>query len=380
MTLCTDDGQTTCLTHFWRQLDIRTTTSHVGSDGHSTQHAFFLMHVAVRTFYHDSAQSALSCQCHHFGLALVQLSIQHIVRYLAHVEHTAQGLRDFHRGSTHQAGASAVAHLLYLGYHGLVFLTLRLIDAVVHIVTDDRAVGRNHHYIQLVDVPELTSLCFCCTRHTSQLVVHTEVVLQGDGGKSLCGSFYLDALLRLYSLMQTVAPATTLHDTASLLIDDLHLVVHHHIVHILGKHGVGLEQLQQGVYALRLDGVVCQHLVFLLQALLICEVCACLQLRQLCGDVWQHEEGRIGGVAADFVETLVCEVHTLQLLIDDEVQWFCYLVHATVVLLHIDFLGLEHAGLDALLAEELNQWLVLRQCLVAAIEGEKTCLHLFLVV
>ena len=36
MTLCTDDGKTTCSLYLRSQLDIGTTTCHVGSDGYGT--------------------------------------------------------------------------------------------------------------------------------------------------------------------------------------------------------------------------------------------------------------------------------------------------------------------------------------------------------
>ena len=108
-------------------------------------------------------------------------------------------------------------------------------------------------------------------------MIHTEVVLQGDGGKGLSGSLYLHMLLGLYSLVQTVAPTTTFHDTARLLIHNLHLTVDHHILVILIKHTVGLQQLLQGVYALTLDGIMVQQLVFLVEAILVRETCLCLQ-------------------------------------------------------------------------------------------------------
>ena len=43
-------------------------------------------------------------------------------------------------------------------------------------------------------------------------------------------------------------------------------------------------------------------------------------------------------------------------------------MHTTIVLLHIDLLGLEHAGLDTLLREVLDERLVLRQGLMRAVQ------------
>lgn len=41
----------------------------------------------------------------------------------------------------------------------------------------------------------------------------------------------------------------------------------------------------------------------------------------------------------------------VQFFVYYEVQRICHFVHAFVVLLHVDFLGLQHAGLDALFAQ-----------------------------
>ena len=71
--------------------------------------------------------------------------------------------------------------------------------------------------------------------------------------------------------MQTVAPAAALHDTSCLLVDDLHLSVDDHVLVVLVKHTVGLQQLLEGMYTLRLHGIVVEHLVFLVEALLIAE-------------------------------------------------------------------------------------------------------------
>ena len=69
----------------------------------------------------------------------------------------------------------------------------------------------------------------------------------------------------------------------------------------------------------------------------------------------------------------------MHLLIYNEVKRFNSLGHTTVVVLHIDFLRLEHTRLDTGLWEELNQWIVLRQCLVATEELEETFFFLLLI-
>ncbi len=87
-------------------------------------------------------------------------------------------------------------------------------------------------------------------------MVHTEVVLQCDGGECLGGCLDLHAFLGLDGLVESVAVAATFHNTACLLVNNLNLVVVNHIFDVAVEEGVGFEQLVHRVHALCLDGVV----------------------------------------------------------------------------------------------------------------------------
>ena len=76
-------------------------------------------------------------------------------------------------------------------------------------------------------------------------------------------------LLCLDSLMEAVAPPSAFHDTSCLLVDNLHLSVYDNILIVLVEHTVGLEQLLEGMDTLRLYGVVCQHLILLVETVLL---------------------------------------------------------------------------------------------------------------
>ena len=103
-------------------------------------------------------------------------------------------------------------------------------------------------------------------------MIHTEIVLQGDGGECLCGSLHLYVLLGLYSLMESIAPAASLHDTSCLLVNDFHLTVDNDIFVILVEHGVGLEQLLQRVHTFALHCIVVEQGILLVEAFLVAEV------------------------------------------------------------------------------------------------------------
>ena len=360
MALCTDDGQTTCSLNLRRELNIGTTTSHVGGDGNGTL-----------------SVGALSGQCYDVGLLLVQLSVQHLVgdtlalasfRIYVHIKHTTQQLRDFYRCGTNQSWAASITHLNNLVDNSLIFFTSGLIYSVVLVVTDNRAVCRNLNNIKLVDIPELTSLGRSCTGHTRELVIHTEVVLQSDGSKGLSCCLYLYVLLSLYSLVQSVAPTATFHNTTSLLVYNLNLAVNNHIFVVLVEHAVSLEQLLQSVNTLALNGVVTHQLVFLVQTLLICETCLSLESRKLCCNIGQYKQLVIIYLLSQPSSTLICKVARVHLLVNHEVQRLNALRHTAVVVLHIDVLCVLHTALDSLLREELDEWLVLRHSLVRTIK------------
>ena len=210
-------------------------------------------------------------------------------------------------------------------------------------------------------------------------MVHTEVVLQGDGSEGLCSSLHFHTLLGLDSLMQAIAIAAAFHDTAGLLVHNLHLtLLGHDVLGILFEHRIGLEQLVDGVYTLALHGIVGEEFVLLHQQFITLQTAA-LKCSHLRSNIGQHEECRIRSITRDKLDTLICKVYTVQLFIDNEVERFYSLGHTTVVLLHIDGLGLEHTGLDTRFAEELDERLVLGQCLMAAEECEETCLYLLLI-
>ena len=200
--------------------------------------------------------------------------------YVTEVQHPTEQLRDLHRCGTYQGRTTIVTQFVNLVDNSIVLFAGCTIYTVILVITNHWTVGRNLYDIEFIDIPELTSLCCSGTCHTCQFMIHTEVVLQGDGGERLCGVFHFHVLLSFYSLMQSVAPLTTFHDTTGLLVDNLHFTVDYHILIVFIKHGICLQQLLQGMYTLTLHTVVREQLVFLVYALFLSEVLI-LQLRHL---------------------------------------------------------------------------------------------------
>ena len=96
-------------------------------------------------------------------------------------------------------------------------------------------------------------------------MIHSEVVLESNCSECLGSSLHSDILLGLDCLMQSVTPSSALHDTAGLLIDNLHLaVLGDDIIHVLFEHRICLQELDHCVYTLVLESVILHESILLL--------------------------------------------------------------------------------------------------------------------
>ena len=68
-----------------------------------------------------------------------------------------------------------------------------------------RPVGRNLRDFELVNLLELGGFRIGRTGHAGQLLVHAEVVLEGDGRQRLVLALDLDAFLGFDGLVQSIA-------------------------------------------------------------------------------------------------------------------------------------------------------------------------------
>ena len=108
--------------------------------------------------------------------------------------------------------------------------------------------------------------------HARELVVHAEVVLQGDGGERLVLLLDRHALLRLHGLVQALRPAAALQDAAGELVDDHDFALDDGVVDIALVKRLGLERLVEVVDHVAVLGAVevpdLQELLGLCDALL----------------------------------------------------------------------------------------------------------------
>ena len=171
------------------------------------------------------------------------LGVQQVAGDALPLQHVSQKLVLLDRYGTYQHGLSFGVALFHLTDHGAVFAVLGLINAVIIVDTGDGAVGGDFHNIQLVDGGEFLFLRQRRTGHTGELAIHTEIVLECDGGQRFALPLHLHPLLGLDGLMETLVIAAAEHETACELVHDDDLAVLYHIVHIPFHDAVGTDGL-----------------------------------------------------------------------------------------------------------------------------------------
>ena len=117
------------------------------------------------------------------------------------------------------------------------FSVVGAIDLVVLVDAHQRHVGRHFEHFEAVDVHEFVGFGQRRAGHAGELLVHAEIVLEGDRGERLV--FRLDRLVLLgfQRLMQPFRIAAARHHAAGEFVDDDDLAVAHDVVL------VALEQL-----------------------------------------------------------------------------------------------------------------------------------------
>ena len=235
MTLRTHDEKAAQLRHTIPQLNISTAACHVGGNGHGR----FLTGIG-----------------NNLRFLLMELGIQHAVRNIALLQDMAELLRLGY-------GSGADQHRLPLGVdfchivgNCLVLGTLCFVNNIRMIDTGNRLVGRNDDYRQLVDFQELVFLCLCRTGHAGQLVVHAEIVLEGNGCQCLGLPAYLQPFLCLNCLMQAVRIAAPLHQAACKLVNDDNLAILDYIIPVTLHQCLGPQGSRKAVGHLNILRVV----------------------------------------------------------------------------------------------------------------------------
>ncbi len=190
------------------------------------------------------------------GFLFVVLGVEHIVRNATLGELSRKVFGAFNTRGTDEDGLSLLVPLHHIVDNGDVLGFLGLVDEVGLVLAHHRPVGGDGHHTELVDLVELGRLGLGSTGHAGELVVETEVVLQGDGGQRLVLGLDLHPLLGLDGLVHALVVTTPHQHTAGELVDDQHLTLAHDVVLVAGEQFLGLDGVVQVAHQRRVGRLV----------------------------------------------------------------------------------------------------------------------------
>ncbi len=217
-----DDVQASLGRHSLAEDDVRPPPRHIGGDGDRT---------------------LLPGPFDDFRFPLVVFGVQHLVGNAAGLEHGAQALRFFDGDGAHQNRLPSPITAFNLIDHGAELASFGLVDHIRMIHPDHRLIGGNDHHIHAVNPAKLLLFRLGCTGHTGQLLVHAEVVLEGDRSEGLAFPFHPHPFFGFDGLMEAVGVPSAGHQPAGELIDDDDLPFFDHVVPVPLEQGVGPEGL-----------------------------------------------------------------------------------------------------------------------------------------
>ena len=189
----------------------------------------------------DAGLAGLGDDCR---LALMVAGVEHLEALdavLAQALGQQFGLLD--RGGADEDRLALCGRLADLAHDRLVFFLDRPVDLVVLVETHDRHVGRHLDDVEAVDVAEFLGFGRRRAGHAGKLVVHAEIVLEGDRGQRLVLRLDGDVLLGLERLVQAFRIAAARHHAAGEFVDDDDLVVADDVVLVLLEQPVRLQRV-----------------------------------------------------------------------------------------------------------------------------------------
>ncbi len=327
------------------------------------------------------------------------LGVQHVVHEPRALHELGQRLRRVHAGGADEHRISQLVQASCLLDDGVVLLAPRLEDEIVAVVADDGTIRRDdrdfHEIVavvaddgtirrddrdfQLVDLVELRLFRLGRAGHAGQLLVHAEVVLDGDRGHGLRLALHADPFLGLDRLVQSLAPATTRHGAAGVFIDDQHLAVLHDVVDVLLVQRVRPEKLVHDVETLALGRVVDLELAAGRDLLVARQVRRVIDAVHRLAEIGQHVCLVI--VRRHEVDAAVRQMDGMPPFIEDEEQILLdvavrLLVRRQLPVGEVLQLHLQHELLVALLLHELEEPPVLRVAHLRLVEFDRGVLRI----
>ena len=217
------------------QENVRASPGHVGRDGHRPLTA---------RLRND------------LRLTAVVLGIENIVRNAKFCNRPAEDFALFDAHRSHENRLPLFMTFANLRRNGLDFDFFIKVDDVVIIFANDVFGRRNTDDVQFVYLLELFRFRVCRAGHSRKFIVHAEVILERDGGKSLAFRLNFHPFFGLNGLMQPIGPTTTVHHASRKVIDDDNLAILYDIILIQFVKRMRLKRLVDMMQIFYVFGIV----------------------------------------------------------------------------------------------------------------------------
>ena len=175
------------------------------------------------------------------------LGVKHVVGHTGLLEQLGQQFTLFNGDRTHQHRLSFPVTFLHLTDDGTELAHLGFIHRVGTVLADYRTVGGDFHHVQIVNGFKFFFLRQCCTGHTGKLIIKTEEILEGNGGKGFALAGNLHPFLGFDSLMQAFVVPSAVHQTAGKFVNNDDFPIFYHVVDVFFHQTAGLHRLIQMV-------------------------------------------------------------------------------------------------------------------------------------
>jgi len=209
------------------QLNVRSAARHIRGDGNRTRD---------------------TCVTDDKSFALMLTRVQNFVLNTVLFQMARQLLRLLDGNRTDQHRLLFLIALDDLSQHGIVTLGRRTVHFIIVVDAHHWLVGRYVDHFQTIDFRELPSFGHCCPGHTGQFRIHTEVILERDGGQGLVLHLDRHLFFCLKRLMQTFGIPTAFHHATGELIDNDDFVFLNDVVLVTGKQFMGAQRLVHVMY------------------------------------------------------------------------------------------------------------------------------------
>ncbi|MBA7700893.1 hypothetical protein ES703_109618 [subsurface metagenome] len=194
----------------------------------------------------------LPCPSNNFRLFRMLFGIEYVVWYPPLLQEVAQVLRLLNRHGTNQHRPFLLIKLLNLSGYSLKLGLLILINAVGEVLTNHGLMSGDFHHIKFIYLVKLFSLGNRSAGHSRQLVIHAEVVLDGNGGKGSALPLNPDMLLGFYRLMQALGIAAANHQPPGKLIHNDNLTILYYIFAVPSEQDMSLK----GALQIASEGII----------------------------------------------------------------------------------------------------------------------------